>query len=205
MPIPELDLVQRVLTANDRDLRCRDAVETAFRTVRNMPDIAWWRRKTTARELVWEHSVNNAIAAFEGDAGVHPVSHFDTTSFVFDDVVLARFKKAEINLHTSNYPTLLARMFHRHENEDLFGFSGHHRVEIAHVTNRFGTELEWLGVVARERNQVLWSFELRRGGATNVTPFPAMAPTAPAADRVLHPVKPDTGKVRDEKDGPESE
>ena len=39
---------------------------------------------------------------------------------------------------TRNYPTRLANLFHTHSG-DLFGFEGHHRVEIVHVLNRFQT------------------------------------------------------------------
>lgn len=158
MPTPDNDLVQRVLAAHDRDIMCRQAVEAGWKAVRERhPDIAWWRRKTTRAHIMWENTVQQAITLLAGVPGVKPVPHYDTASFIFDDIVPARFKLASIGLLTSNYPTPLARFFDNHQT-DLFGFRGHHRVEIVHVLNRFETALEWIGVVARERRKTLWHF-----------------------------------------------
>jgi hypothetical protein len=137
---------------------------------------------------MWEHSVDNAVKAMEADRGLRVIAHQDTTSFIFDDAVFLRFKRAGLSLMTRNYPTALANLFHKHE-RDLFGFEGYHRVEIVHVFNRFQTDLDWIGVVGREKKQVLWDFELRRGGAAVVELPPAEWP-APAADTVLRPSKP---------------
>jgi hypothetical protein len=121
-------------------------------------------------------------------------------SIIFDDSVLARFKLADVGLMTKNYPTPLASLFDQHE-EDLFGFAGHHRVELVHVPNRFGTGLEWIGVVARDNGKPLWNFELPGGGAAIVElPTPTPPKPAPAADRVLRVVKPE-GEDRVEDEG----
>jgi hypothetical protein len=188
MPIPDQTVVEQVLQANDRDIRCRDALEKAWDHCQGLTDRAWWRRKSTTAALMWEHSVDNAVAAFADDAGVKVIAHQDTTSFIFDDKVLLRFKRAGVSLMTSNYPTRLANLFHSHT-RDLFGFDGHHRVEIVHVPNRFETALDWIGVVAREQKQVIWEFELRRGGGV-VVALPTADRPAPAADTVLRPAKP---------------
>lgn len=187
MPIPDQNLVEQVLQANDRDVRCREAVEQAWDHCRSLADRAWWRRKSTSAALMWEYSVNNAVAAFADDPGVKVIAHQDTTSFIFDDKVLLRFKRAGLSLMSSNYPTSLANLFHSHA-KDLFGFDGHHRVEIVHVPNRFDTALDWIGVVAREQKHILWDFELRsRGGA--VVELPTHDYPKPAADTVLRPAK----------------
>lgn len=194
MPIPNEDIVREVLTRHDRDIRCRESVEQAWSAVASQyPSRAWWRRKSTTRALMWEHSVDNAVAAFEGSPGVKAISHNDTCSFILDDIVLLRFKKASIQLISSNYPTPLARLFHRHE-PDLFGHEGHHRVEVAHVFSRFESKLDWIGIVARQEKKILWDFELRSGGAV-VEPLPLPEPSAPAAERVLRPVRPDADEV----------
>lgn len=199
MPIPDEDVVRRVLAANGRESACRLAVENAWETVKEKyPEQAWWRRRSTRAALMWEHSVNNAVIALESDTGVKVIPHNDTSSFIFDDTVLVRFKKASIQLHTSNYPTLLARQYHRHD-RDLLGFEGHHRVEIAHVLNRFGTELDWIGVVAREKDQILWKFGLGAGGAVIET-LPLPKPMAPAGDRVLRPTPPSTEEISEKED-----
>lgn len=188
MPIPDKDLVQQTLARDDRNLLCRQAVENGWMALREkQPDVAWWRRKATAANVMWENTVDNAIAAFTGMRGVKHVPHYDTASFLFDDTVLARFKLANVGLITSNFPTPLAELFHRHDH-DLFGFHGYHRVEIVHVLNRFRTAVDWVGVVAREGRKVIWQFELPAGGAVIET-LPLAPKPMPAADRVLRPVK----------------
>jgi hypothetical protein len=188
MPTPDEFVVKQILQANDRDIRCREAIESAWNHCRDFADRAWWRRKSTTAALMWEHSVDNAVRAMEGDKGLKIIPHQDTTSFIFDDTVFLRFKRAGLSLMTRNYPTALANLFHRHQ-LDLFGFDGHHRVEIVHVFNRFQTELDWIGVVARERKHVLWEFELRSGGAA-IVQLPPTEPPASAAETVLRPTKP---------------
>ena len=161
MPAPNEYLVRRVFAVNGRDVLCRRAVESAWDSAsKEYPHRAWWRRKSTTRGVMWEHTVDNAISALADDPGVRVFNHYDTRSFLFDDEVLVRFKKTNIGLISSNYPTFLSRLFHTHGN-DLFGHQGYHRVEVAHVFNRFETGLEWVGVVAREGQNVLWHFELR--------------------------------------------
>lgn len=188
MPTPDEAKVTAVLNKNDRDIRCRQAVERAWEDCRKLPDRAWWRRKSTTAAIMWEQSIANVVEALEGDAGVKVIAHQDTTSFIFDDTVFLRFKRAGLSLLSSNYPTQLANLFHSHT-RDLFGFEGHHRVEIVHVFNRFQTELDWIGVVARDKKEVLWQFELRRGGA-EVIALPPMGQPTPAADTVLRPSLP---------------
>jgi hypothetical protein len=194
MPTPDEATVRRVIAANDRDIRCRAAIEAAWETCKQIPDRSWFRRKTTTAALMWEHCVDNAVNELYGDPGVRVIAHQDTTSFIFDDTVLLRFKRAGLSLMSSNYPTVLANLFHNHD-RDLFGFEGHHRVEIVHVLNRFQTELDWIGVVGRERKNVLWEFELRRGGAA-VIELPLPERPKPAADTVLRPIRP-AGDERD--------
>ena len=136
MSVPDEALVRRILQKNERDIHVRRSIEQAWSSFKeNHPDRAWWRRKSTRRALMWEYVVRNAIEAFDGDPGVKPITHHDTVSFIFDQLVLLRFKKADIELRSNNYPTLLATLFHMHQ-ADLFDYEGLHRVEAAYVLSR---------------------------------------------------------------------
>lgn len=197
MPVPNEAVVRRVLAQNARDVRIRVCIEKAWDDLKKTyEDRAWWRRKSTTRAVMWENSVQAVLAELATDEGIKPIPHNDTVSFIADDLVRFRLKKAGLNLFTSNFPTPLADLFHQHE-ADLFGHVGHHRVEIVHVFNRFQTALDWIGVVAREKSRILWKFELPQGG-TSVVVLPPIVPQKAAADSVLRPAANIDGKKPDE-------
>ncbi|MEI8702294.1 hypothetical protein [Mesorhizobium sp. ISC15] len=198
MPNPDEAVVRRVLAQNERDVRIRSCIEKAWEDLKERyADRAWWRRTSTTRAVMWENSVQAVLAELSVDEGIRPVPHDDTVSFIADDLVRFRLKKAALSLFTSNFPTQLADLFHIHQ-ADMFGHVGHHRVEIVHVFNRFQTALDWIGVVAREKNEILWKFELPQGGAA-VVALPPVVPTKPASDSVLRPAaKTDQDKKTDD-------
>ncbi len=195
MAVPDEDVVREVLAKHDRDIRCRQAVKDAWGAVRrDYPNRAWYRRKSTSRALVWEHSVQMAADLLGDDPGIRVIPVNNTILFLFDDTVLLRFKKAGLQLRSSNYPTKSALLFHSDKSDkDLFGHEGHHRVEIAHVFDRFEIDLDWVGVVARKGRKVFWNFEIREGSAV-VEPFPVAQKLPPAVDRVLRPASPEVDK-----------
>ncbi|WP_156141004.1 hypothetical protein [Sphingomonas sp. 37zxx] len=196
MPTPNRETVRAILEKNDRDLKIRDAIGRAWQDVKQKyPDRAWWRRQTTLRSIMWEYSVERVMEVVEDDARLVAVKHHDTASFIADDLVFFRLKKADRKLFSSNYPTPLAGMFHRHA-ADLYGHEGFQRVEIVHTFDRFTTGIEWIGVVAREGKQIIWDFELRCGEAEVIT-FP-VAPTLPAGKTVIRPNIPEVGKQADD-------
>ena len=193
MAIPDETVVREVLDRQNRGTLCRRAVEDALTRVNgDYPNLSWYRRKSTKRALVWEHSVENAIAALGDSRGVSIVHKDDTCLFVLDDTVVLKFKKANRQLISSNYPTISSLFFHKHD-KDLFGHSGHHRVEVVHVFDRFEINIDWVGIVARNGRKVLWNFELPAGGAI-IEQFPVAPKSSPAADRVLRPVKSEASK-----------
>lgn len=159
MAKPVESIVKAVLGKNGRNAKLLAAVEYGWARWTAHPDHLKFRRKTTRASLVWEASVDRAIELFAGDSGVHVLEHYDTVSFIFDGLVLVRFKKADTRLHTYNYPTFLAEAFHD-VSEDLFGYDGEQRVEVVHVLGPYEKEIAWVGVVARDGANVLWNFEL---------------------------------------------
>lgn len=197
MSKPSLDRVQQVLSVRDRGLILRRGISRAWATVREKyGDAAWWRRKTTTAGLVWEYAVENVISGLEGDDGARTLPHDDTVSFILDDEVLVRLKRADLQLKSRNYPTLQALLFHDHA-VDLFGHNGLQRVEAAYVLNRFQTDIDWIGVVARNGRRPLWNFELEERSAV-IDMVPAAARKAGvAADRVMRP-KPEADKARED-------
>jgi hypothetical protein len=119
-------------------------------------------------------------------------------SFIYDDALLVRLKKADYTLRTSNYPTPLADLFDEHR-RDLFGFQGLQRVEAVYIPNRFDTGILWTGVVAREKHVKLWHFELVEAAAVPVATIPIPAPRPAASLAKLKNQK--EQKKSDESDG----
>jgi hypothetical protein len=175
------EYVQQVLGEHSRGEHIRQALEYANATVTVLAASATWRRKGTRRALFWEFAVDKFIELTQGDPALRIIPHHDTVSFVFEDAVLVRFKKADITLRTSNYPTPTAELFHDHQ-ADLFGFAGLQRVEAVYIPNRFDTGIIWTGIVAHDGNVEIWNFELLPPIATPVTTLPTTAPTPAAAD-----------------------
>lgn len=196
---PDEATVRRDLGVGDRSPSLRTAISDAWKTtLSDYPHRAWWRRKATSASIMWEHSVQNATVAFASDRGCRVVPHNDTRSFVFDQSTLVRFKKADIELKSRNYPTFTATLFHNHEAE-LPGFEDLHRVEAAYVLNDLQTAIEWIGIVARHKNDILWHFEL---GAPAVVEELLLGTheLRPAAERVIRPkAPPSSDQVVDKK------
>ena len=99
-------------------------------------DLAGWPKPDLPS--TWPVSMCSTISLLADDPGCKPVPHDDTFSFVFDQLVLVRLKKADIELKTKNYPMFLASLFHVHD-ATLPGFEDLHRVEAAYVLNQFQT------------------------------------------------------------------
>jgi hypothetical protein len=181
LPKPLKEYVQQVLAENDRGSKIRQALDYAAVQAKKEAK-GWWRRKSTRRAIFWENAVQKLIELLADDPGVQIVSHHDTVSFIFDDAVLVRLKKADMTLHTSNYPTPTAELFDVHQ-EDLFGYIGLQRVEAVYIPNRFDTDAIWTGIVAHDGNSDLWHFELAEPVAapTATLPQPVQSPAADLA------------------------
>ncbi len=193
MPTPDEATVRAVLQTNDRDIRCREAIEQGWNHCQSLSDRAWWRRKSTTAAIMWEHSIANAVEALDGDAGARVIAHQDTTSFIFDDTVFLRFKRAGLSLMSSNYPTRLADLFHAHTG-DLFGL----RAIIASRSSMSSTDSRLRstgsGVVARDKKELTLAVRaapwrrgshprfLRRNGR-RLRQTPCCAPAKPGDER----------------------
>ena len=182
MTAPIEAVVREVLRKRDRGARVRRSILAAWDTLKQKyPERARWRRKSTRAHIVWEDAVDNLITALADDPGAVIQRHHDTVSFIFDDRVLLRIKKADIELKSSNVQTDLASLFHDHE-ADLFGYKGLQRIEAAYVLNQFETDIVWVGAVARDGNLQLFHFQFDELVAPAKGPilFPLPRKTSPA-------------------------
>lgn len=179
MSKPLKEYVQQVLAEHDRGAKIEMAFAHANAAVNALSGSATWRRKTTRRALFWEEAVDKLIELTIDDPGLRRIHHYDTVSFIFDDAVLVRLKKASMTLRSSNFPTPTAELFHDHQ-ADMFGFTGLQRVEAVYVPNRFDTEIAWTGIVARDGAADLWHFELAQPVIAPAATLPTQAQTSTA-------------------------
>jgi hypothetical protein len=186
---PSEEFCRDVLGLHGRAECIRQALHFGSDAVNADADNGWWRRKSTRRAIFWENAVNKLVELTADDPALEVVRHHDTVSFVFDDAVLVRLKKADLALRTSNFPTPQARLFHDHRT-DLFGYHGLQRVEAVYIPNRFETGIVWAGIVAREGRGHLWHFELMEPVVVPVVPVPQFAqPPAASLARLRHQTK----------------
>lgn len=173
MPKPIKDHVERILAKHDRNRKVREAIDFGWHSRTGCPGHATWARKGTRASVVWEGSRQRFQELMFDDPDCAIIPHHDTFSYVLDDSLLLRFKKANVTLQTNNYPTPLHGLFDEHD-EDLFGYNGLQRVEAVYVLDRFETKMVWAGIVAFDRGRHLWHFELPDEGvvAGAITPKP---------------------------------
>lgn len=109
--------------------------------------------------LVFDFFVGRAIAAFDGDAGVHVLRRDETAKFMFGGKVVLRFKKADDSGMGSNIQTQATLKFVDQE-QQLPGMPDVHKVELVYMLNRLQTQIDEVAVVARDGNVCLWSYLL---------------------------------------------
>lgn len=182
MARPLEEFVQQVLAEHGRGWKLLQALQFGNSAVLSDADSGWWRRTSTRRHIFWENAVNKLVELLADDPDCQIIEHHDTVSFLFEQVVLVRLKKADLALRTSNFPTPQAQLFHEHR-ADLFGFNGVQRVEAVYIPNRFDTGIVWAGIVARENDAHLWHFELAEPVVVPVTTLPA--PVQPQTETLV--------------------
>lgn len=158
---PSKKKVLRLLAKNQREQKIAWAIRNAWDEVQSQyPGVTWYRRKTTIRELMWEHTIQHLVGFADKDSGWRHLDRDGTVYFTLEDRLMFRFKKADRELFSSNIPTGVALLFHDPE-ADLFGFRGFQRIEAVYVPNSNNTRVVWAGLVARTSSFVIWKHELR--------------------------------------------
>lgn len=120
------------------------------------------RSSRTRACIVWDRMIDHANAAFLENPRVRCVEHYNTWSFIVDDLVLFRFKKGNQVGYTANYPTQTALAFHDHERQyNLFGFEDYHRVQIVYTLDELESDLGRVLVVARDNSRIAWDYQIQ--------------------------------------------
>jgi len=128
-----------------------------------------WRFNRTRANFIWEAIAERATAAFEGDPRIHIRRRNESLLFVLDGSLAFRFKKSDQSGLTSNVPTQAVLAFHDPERE-LPGMPSVDRVDVVYVLNKLQTAITDVLIVARENENVSWTFSAIE--RDNVVPMP---------------------------------
>ena len=91
--------------------------------------------------VVQERIIDRAFRVFP--SSIKPIEKNNTVSFIKDNQVLFRFKKADPKYFTHNVQTNLALAFHNHQKSfPEFGEIDFARVEVVYVLDKTETEIQ---------------------------------------------------------------
>ncbi len=132
----------------------------------------------TIANYVFDAIAREALAEFNSERRVRVIEESQTVKFCFDEVVLVRFKKANDDGIGQNIPTQAALNF-TNPQETLPGIPPEAaKVEIVWVANAIATKIERVTVLARDRDSILWSYDIdNEESGSGVIPLPI--PTDP--------------------------
>lgn len=180
MSVPELEKVQSALGPYHAKIESvvRGAWMEWVALQRHLPQPA---SKRASANMVWDFMVQKAREAFDGDSSVRVIELHQTCHFVFRESVLLRFKKADEQGLSRNYPTQRALSFYERE-PDLF--DAPIPVEVVYVLNRLATALSSVQVVARNKASILWAYDLQTTTGDNVVELPRPSRAASSVARL---------------------
>lgn len=179
----------------------------AWKDWQNSPQRGEWRFPRGAAEFIWESWTAKFIPLAEEDPRVHVQTGHQTVHYVLNDEVLFRLKRADATGISANYPTMAALAFHDDEMPQLPLLAEYGRVEVIYKTDSFKTQVTDIGVVARDKGNVLWYFSLAEMAAAGAIADIGDAPTNDPQPRSLVAPKPvpDSRKSKDGRNDGEHE
>ena len=125
--------------------------------------------------IVYDFIVQRAMAALVDDKAVRIVRRDETVKFIFADIVVVRFKKANDSGLGSNIRTQATLGFVDPQQE-LPGMPDMHKVEMVYVLNDLQTRIDQVLVAARDNDVCLWNYEIAPAGGAAIIPLPTPVP-----------------------------
>lgn len=125
----------------------------------------------TMANFMFDAIARNAHVEFGPDASIHVKVEPQTIKFFYGGRVVARFKKGNGNKLGQNILTQAVLAFTSQEAvlPDLPPETI--KVEFIWLPNELGTQVDSVHVVARHKNSLLWSYEVKAGKAGEVVPL----------------------------------
>jgi hypothetical protein len=129
----------------------------------------------TVANFVFDAIARSAAATFNGDKSVRIHHETQTVKFIFENKVIARFKKGDDDHPGQNIPTQ-AILDYLDPQQTLPGLPPEAaKVEIMWKANDIGTEIDEVTVASRDGKHITWSYkidDIGEEGSTGVLDFP---------------------------------
>jgi len=143
----------------------------------------------TRANVIWERFITRAKKSLDAKPNVQIIEKNQTALFVFDNRVALRFKFADKNGISRNFPTQLALDFNDPQ-VDIIGIPDVIRTDFVYVLNSLKSDIEKLMIVKRNGKNIEWAYSIGTSLAT-VYPIPTSTPALPPVE--------DTVRVRIDK------
>jgi hypothetical protein len=124
----------------------------------------------TRANIVWDRMIDRALNLLPDLQDVQYIKLPNTVFFIANNTVQFRFKKGDAKGLSSNYPTPQAIAYHDHEQILLPFLKDLIRVEIVYLLNKTESYVENVFVVARNRNNIAWHYNIF--GTAKIENFP---------------------------------
>lgn len=149
-----------------------------------------WCNRSRAT-FVWEQMIARAQVALALHPEVTILPRRESYIFLVKGAVAFRLKKSDARGLTSNYPTQAAIEFHDPQSQ-LPGLPEVARVDVVYVLNKLQTAVADVLVVAREKDEILWTLSALDADS-NVVALPVAAPIPDAAPKKVQLVSVKSG------------
>ncbi|MEE3507778.1 MULTISPECIES: hypothetical protein [unclassified Pseudomonas] len=137
------------------ETRISEAVLYAWSTWLETPNKKYFCARTRAN-MIWDIATRTLEEKLDPLPSIHVNRSSNTCMFMIGQQLTFRFKKADENGVSSNYPTPMALAFHDPE-QYVLGIPEAVKTEIVYVLNKLETEISTIKLVRRNGDTVAWS------------------------------------------------
>jgi hypothetical protein len=153
----EEDVVRKIMEPHEASL-----IEAAYGALEDWKAVkkaVFLHYSRSRANVIWESFINRAISTFDSDTDVSIIQEAQTARFIFSGLVLLRFKLADKNGISRNYPTQLALDYNDPQME-IPGLPKAIRVDFVYILNQDKTEIKRLMIVKRNGDTTSWSYPI---------------------------------------------
>ena len=171
MPIANQEQVEIIIGGFAE--RLRSVLDRAMKDWLEVPNRGLFIYPRTRANVIFDNIVRHALVEFDGDGdeSVKALHETQSVKFMFNNSVVARFKKGNENGIGSNIETNAVMEFIDPQSS-FGGLPDIHRVEIVYTLNILGTDYAEVEVVARDIDRRVWAFPLSAKPSADIIPLP---------------------------------